>query len=158
MSPRLRRERIEQRILRMQTPETRYAISPDGVYLAYQTLGEGPRDIVWQPDWPGNIEFEWDAPTTGPFLRELASFSRVIAHDQRGIGLSSRNAALPDPCGVWRWDVKTLSDPHNHDVNFTPQATTVPHLRTLHVPASLGTSRPRIWPIEKRTYTVHATS
>ncbi len=43
-------------------PQTGYAKTTDDVYLAYQTLGEGPFDIVWQPDWPGNIDFEWDAP------------------------------------------------------------------------------------------------
>ena len=60
------------------------------------------------------------------------------------------------PCGVWRWDVKTLSDSHNHDVNFTPQAATLQDLRTLHAPGSLSTSTPRIWPVEKKTYRVHA--
>lgn len=60
------------------------------------------------------------------------------------------------PCGVWRWDVKTLSDSHKHDVNFTPQAVTVQHLRTLQAPGSLGTNTPRIWPVEKKTYVVHA--
>jgi class 3 adenylate cyclase len=77
-------------------PDTRYAMSADGVYLAYQTLGEGPPDIVWQLDWPGNIDFEWEGPIIAPFFRELASFSRVIMHDQRGIGLSSRNVTLPN--------------------------------------------------------------
>ncbi len=80
----------------MEDPETRYAQTADGIFLAYQSLGEGPLDIVWQPDWPGNIDFEWDAPFSGAFLRELAKFSRVITHDQRGIGLSSRNVPLPD--------------------------------------------------------------
>lgn len=80
----------------VETPDTRYATTTDGVYLAYQTLGEGPPHIVWQPDWPGNIDFLWDLPSIGPFLRGLASFSQVLAHDQRGIGLSSRNVPLPD--------------------------------------------------------------
>ena len=44
----------------MENPETNYAVAPDGVYLAYQTLGTGTPAIVWQPDWPGNIDFEWD--------------------------------------------------------------------------------------------------
>ena len=35
-------------------------------------------------------------PEAGSFLRELASFARVIMHDQRGIGLSSRDVALAD--------------------------------------------------------------
>ena len=80
----------------MEIPDTRYVKTTDGVYLAYRTLGEGPVDIVWQPEWPGNIDFEWNTPVSGPWLRELATFSRVITHDQRGIGLSSRNVALPD--------------------------------------------------------------
>ena len=31
-------------------PETRYARTTDGVYLAYQTVGDGPVDLVWQLD------------------------------------------------------------------------------------------------------------
>jgi pimeloyl-ACP methyl ester carboxylesterase len=80
----------------VENPETEYAITPDGVYLAYQTMGAGPLDIVWQPDWPGNIDFEWELFDGVSFLRDWASFSRVITHDQRGIGLSSRNVPLPD--------------------------------------------------------------
>ena len=80
----------------MENPETDYAVTPDGIYLAYQTLGTGPPDLVWQLDWPGNIDFEWEPYDGVPFLRELASFSRVITHDQRGIGLSSRNVPLAD--------------------------------------------------------------
>ena len=49
----------------VEIPRTRYAETVDGVYLAYQTLGDGPLDIVWQPEWPGNIDFEWDTPATG---------------------------------------------------------------------------------------------
>jgi len=77
-------------------PETDYAITPEGIYLAYQTLGTGPPDIVWQPDWPGNIDFEWEPWDGVSFLRDWAGFSRVITHDQRGIGLSSRNVPLAD--------------------------------------------------------------
>ncbi len=75
--------------------DTRYAITSDGIYLCYQTLGEGPIDIVWQPDWPGNIDMTWDAPIIGPWLRELSTFGRVIMHDHRGVGLSSRNVPVP---------------------------------------------------------------
>jgi pimeloyl-ACP methyl ester carboxylesterase len=80
----------------VENPETDYAVAPDGVYLAYQTLGTGEPSLVWQTDWPGNIDFEWDDALAGTFLRELASFTRVITHDQRGIGLSSRNVAPAD--------------------------------------------------------------
>jgi pimeloyl-ACP methyl ester carboxylesterase len=80
----------------VENPETDYAVTPDGIYLAYQTLGTGPPDLVWQPDWPGNIDFEWDEFEGVSILRDWAGFSRVIVHDQRGIGLSSRNVPLAD--------------------------------------------------------------
>ena len=41
---------------RMEVADTHYAITPDGVYIAYQLFGDGPIDVVWQSDWPGNIE------------------------------------------------------------------------------------------------------
>ena len=49
----------------MENPETNYAIAPDGVYLAYQTLGTGEPPLVWQTDWPGNIDFEWEDELAG---------------------------------------------------------------------------------------------
>ena len=72
-----------------------YAKTDDGVYLGYRVDGDGPIDVVCQPDWPGNIDLEWADPLTGTLLREVRSFSRVITHDPRGIGLSSRNVDLP---------------------------------------------------------------
>ena len=72
-----------------------YARPEDGVYIGYRVDGEGPIDIVWQPDWPGNIDMEWQDPLTGSWLRALSSFARVITHDHRGVGLSSRNVDLP---------------------------------------------------------------
>lgn len=60
-------------------------------------------------------------------------------------------------CGVWRWGVKTLSDPDRINVDFDPQLTTVQALRTRDdQPSTLHTDSPRIWPVEKKTYTVKA--
>jgi len=72
-----------------------YARPEDGVYIAYRVDGDGPIDIVWQPDWIGNIDMEWEAPLFRPLLETLSSFARVITHDHRGVGLSSRNVDLP---------------------------------------------------------------
>jgi class 3 adenylate cyclase/pimeloyl-ACP methyl ester carboxylesterase len=72
-----------------------YARAEDGAYIAYRVDGDGPIDIVWQPDWPGHIDMEWTNRLVGSFLRELSSFARVITHDHRGVGLSSRNVDLP---------------------------------------------------------------
>ena len=76
--------------------DTFYARTPDGIYLAYQVVGEGPIDFVWQPDWPGNIDMEWEFASTRNGIIGLAKFGRVIIHDHRGIGLSSRNVPIPN--------------------------------------------------------------
>jgi len=81
----------------MQDLETRYAMAADGAYVAYQTSGTGPIDVVWQPDWPGNIDMEWEFPVLQSFLGGIASFARLIRHDHRGVGLSSRNVPIPEP-------------------------------------------------------------
>jgi class 3 adenylate cyclase len=76
--------------------DTHYAVTPDGVYIAYQVMGNGPIDVVWQLDWPGNIDLEHESLFLQIWFDELASFSRLILHDRRGIGLSSRNVPLPN--------------------------------------------------------------
>jgi hypothetical protein len=38
---------------------------------------------------------EWEVPAVRTLLTALASFGRVILHDHRGIGLSSRNVDVP---------------------------------------------------------------
>jgi class 3 adenylate cyclase/pimeloyl-ACP methyl ester carboxylesterase len=80
----------------MRNLETRYAIAADGTYIAYQITGTGSVDVVWQPDWPGNIDMEWEFPVLKSFLGGIASFARLIRHDHRGVGLSSRNVPIPN--------------------------------------------------------------
>jgi class 3 adenylate cyclase len=70
--------------------ETRYALTPDGVSIAYQVVGAGPIDLVWVPGWVSHIEAAWDEPTLARFFEGLASFSRLILFDKRGTGLSDR--------------------------------------------------------------------
>ena len=43
----------------MQIPQTKYAQSGE-VYIAYQTFGEGPLDIVICPGFVSNVEWYWD--------------------------------------------------------------------------------------------------
>ena len=76
---------------------TRYAKAPDGVSIAYQVIGDGPRDLVWVPGWVSHVEAAWDEPTMARFFERLASFSRLILFDKRGTGLSDRvpDSALP---------------------------------------------------------------
>ena len=37
-----------------------YARAADGAYIGYRVDGGGSIDIVHQPEWPGNIDLEWD--------------------------------------------------------------------------------------------------
>jgi pimeloyl-ACP methyl ester carboxylesterase len=77
-------------------PETQYARSGD-VNIAYQVVGDGPRDLVYVPGWVSNIELMWEEPAMAHFLGRLASFARLILFDKRGTGLSDRvsNEELP---------------------------------------------------------------
>jgi len=80
----------------MQQVKTKYTRSGD-IHIAYQTVGEGPLDLVYVQGWVSHVELAWEEPTLARFLRRLASFSRLIAFDKRGTGLSDRvtNAQLP---------------------------------------------------------------
>ncbi len=80
----------------MPAPETRYARSGD-LNIAYQVVGDGPRDLVYVPGWVSNVEMMWEEPAMAHFLERLASFSRLILFDKRGTGLSDRvsNDELP---------------------------------------------------------------
>jgi len=72
--------------------ETKYARS-SGVHIAYQVVGQGPLDLVYVPGWVSHVELAWEEPALARFLGRLASFSRLIAFDKRGTGLSDR---VPD--------------------------------------------------------------
>lgn len=76
-------------------PETRYARSGD-VSIAYQVVGDGPRDLVLVPGWVSNIEVFWEDPRVAQFLERLASFGRLILFDKRGTGLSDRVSDMPN--------------------------------------------------------------
>ena len=71
----------------MDVPETRYAKTADGVYIAYQTVGNGPLDLVLV-SYLLHIEHIWMWPVAASFLRRLATFSRLILFDRRGTGMS----------------------------------------------------------------------
>jgi class 3 adenylate cyclase len=80
----------------MESPSTfGYARPEDDVHIGYRVDGDGPVDIAYQVDWPGNIDHEWAHPAAGAWLRQLSSFARVITHDHRGVGVSTRDVELP---------------------------------------------------------------
>jgi pimeloyl-ACP methyl ester carboxylesterase/class 3 adenylate cyclase len=95
----------------MPMPETRYAKTADGVHIAYQVVGDGPVDMVFVMGWVTNIEAMWDDPDFARFLSRLATFSRLILFDKRGVGLSDRvpEERLPD-LETRMDDVRTVMD------------------------------------------------
>jgi len=91
-------------------PETRYARSGD-VHVAYQTLGDGPIDVLFVDQWWSNVDTQWDVPPLARMLERVASFSRLILLDKRGTGLSD-----PVPLGglptleEWMDDIRAVLD------------------------------------------------
>ena len=72
-------------------PETRFAnVGNDRV--AYQVLGEGPRDVLFTSGFWSHLDIAWEDPALARFYRRIASYSRLILFDRRGTGLSDRPA------------------------------------------------------------------
>jgi pimeloyl-ACP methyl ester carboxylesterase/DNA-binding CsgD family transcriptional regulator len=84
-------------------PSTRYALS-GGLNIAYQVFGTGPLDIVLVPGFISHVEFAWQEPLLARFLRKLSAFTRVIAFDKRGMGLSDRDPHRETPSLAERMD------------------------------------------------------
>ena len=70
-------------------PSTRYTKNGD-VTLAYQVTGAGRKDLIYLLfEWP-TVVGNWFVPEHARFLERLASFSRLIITDRRGMGCSDR--------------------------------------------------------------------
>lgn len=91
-------------------PETHYA-RVDGLYLAYQTLGEGALDIVLADQWTSHQEAQWDVAPVAEVRRRLAQIGRLITFDKRGVGMSDPipMQALPS-IEAWIDDVRAVMD------------------------------------------------
>jgi len=73
-------------------PDVLYARSGD-LAIAYQTVGDGPRDIVFIPMF-SNLVFPWANADWRATYEHFASFGRLIMLDKRGTGLSDRPREL----------------------------------------------------------------
>ena len=91
-------------------PVTRYAQSGE-VNIAYQTIGEGPIDLIIVPGIVSHVEFAHEFPGYTRWLRRLAKFARVVTFDKRGQGLSDRVPAASPPRPRWKsaWTISTRS-------------------------------------------------
>jgi pimeloyl-ACP methyl ester carboxylesterase/DNA-binding SARP family transcriptional activator len=76
-------------------PETRFARTPSGSSIAYQCIGDGEVTIVSVPPLAQNIEMAWEWPAIRRMFEGFATFSRFVAFDKRGTGMSNRSPDIP---------------------------------------------------------------
>jgi pimeloyl-ACP methyl ester carboxylesterase len=67
--------------------ETRYALNGD-LRVAYRTSREGPRDIVFVPNWFFCCEVFPELPSLQGWVEAMTSLGRLIFFDQPGTGVS----------------------------------------------------------------------
>jgi pimeloyl-ACP methyl ester carboxylesterase len=70
-------------------PPVQYAEN-GGVHIAYRVLGDGPLDLVFVAGAITNLDVLWEMSEYRRACERLASFSRLILFDKRGMGLSDR--------------------------------------------------------------------
>jgi class 3 adenylate cyclase len=69
-------------------PETQFAVTPDGLHLAYQVTGSGDLDLVLMLGTVAHLEIAWEDARLTRLFERLSSFSRLIRFDRRGMGMS----------------------------------------------------------------------
>lgn len=60
----------------------------DDQRIAYYVMGDGPIDVVFAIGFFSAFDVEWEDPMVRLFHQRVASFSRVIRFDRRGVGAS----------------------------------------------------------------------
>ena len=69
----------------------RFCTASDGVRIAYATSGAGP-PLVKPANWMTHLEYDWESPVWRHWLRALSTDHTLIRYDERGNGLSDRDA------------------------------------------------------------------
>jgi pimeloyl-ACP methyl ester carboxylesterase len=78
----------------MLTPEIKFARA-NRSSIAYMDYGEGPVTVCAVPPSAQNVEMAWEWPATRQMFERYASFSRQLAFDKRGTGMSDRSLDIP---------------------------------------------------------------
>jgi class 3 adenylate cyclase len=108
------------------------------VDIAYQVLGEGPIDVLLYTGAIIPIECMDEEPSMARFQRRLASFSRLLRFDRRGIGLSDRgSASAPPTMEQWADDGVAVLDAVGSD-----QAVILAPFETAHAGVMLAIAHP----------------
>ncbi len=68
-----------------------FCMAPDGTRIATAAIGRGP-PLVRAAHWLSHVEFDTASPVWRPWLAALSRDHRYLRYDQRGCGLSDRDA------------------------------------------------------------------
>lgn len=83
----------------------------DGAFVAYQTIGDGPRDLIVVMDGFVPIDTMDDEPRVARSMNRLQSFARLIRFDRRGVGLSDPvSPSAPPTLEQWVEDAVAVLD------------------------------------------------
>jgi pimeloyl-ACP methyl ester carboxylesterase len=80
--------------------ETRYARNGD-LRVAYRASREGPRDIVFVPNWFTCCEVFPELPSMQGWVDAMTSLGRLIFFDQPGTAAS--DPVTPGALPTWQW-------------------------------------------------------
>ena len=88
--------------------QIRFCTAPDGVNIAYATSGAG-LPLVKPANWMTHLEYDWESPVWRHWMRELSRERMLVRYDERGCGLSDRDAEDLS-FEAWVRDLETVVD------------------------------------------------
>jgi len=71
--------------------EIRFCTTSDSVRIAYAVTGEGTA-LLKAANWLSHLEYDWQNPIWRNLLRSIATDHQLVRYDERGTGLSDRQA------------------------------------------------------------------
>jgi pimeloyl-ACP methyl ester carboxylesterase/DNA-binding CsgD family transcriptional regulator len=94
----------------------RYLRTRDGVQLAWAEAGQGPA-LVKAANWLCHLEYEWESPVWGHWVRFFSERFRFVRYDERGCGLTDWK--VDDlSCDRWVEDLEEVVDASGVDEPF----------------------------------------
>jgi pimeloyl-ACP methyl ester carboxylesterase/DNA-binding winged helix-turn-helix (wHTH) protein len=88
--------------------EIRFCHAPDGVRIAYATVGTGPT-LLKAANWMTHLDLEWSTPIWSHWLHGLGRDRQLVRYDERGCGLSDWEVPSFD-FDDWVSDLETVVD------------------------------------------------
>lgn len=88
--------------------QIRFCTAPDGVRIAYATVGHGPV-LIKAANWLSHLEYDWHSPVWRHWIEGLSRQHTLVRYDERGCGLSDWNVDQFS-LDAWVQDLETVVD------------------------------------------------